>query len=1070
MAVLAALAVWPFALAAEEAAPDPARHLSLSSGRLDTATLGLETDVAAGPYALVKFPGPVTAEQYARLEAGAERIYAYVPYHAYLVKLPPTLTAKSAQNDLGAGWVGPYRPDYKVSPLISAMAASPLSAEALEAREIVMVQVFPDADLRAVEARIAELGVGEIVGARQSGYFSRIRLLAPRGQLLGACGALAEIPEVFWIDVEARRVLLNDTTIGVGQSGSVGLTPVFNEGIFGEGQVVGVLDTGIDPDMCYFRDPARGLPPINACNGGTVTDSAQRKVIAVDFLWGNECSGGISNGEWDTHDHGTHVAGTVAGDNFANPLLHDLGDGMATGAKLVIQDCGFSTDNCADCPGIGCPVVDLNPIFQQAFSQGARIHTNSWGDEENFPVKGRYTAGSQDADEFMWNHKEFLILFAAGNDGPGTGTVGSPSTGKNVVSVGATQRGSSSESMASFSSCGPTLDGRVKPDITIPGQGIVSANNDGNIATNNCGRRTMSGTSMASPAAAGLSALIRQYYTDGWYPTGDPVPSDGFTPSAALLKATLVNSGTDMANVAAIPSNCQGWGRVLLDDTLHFSGESRALFVEDDTAGFPTGSSGQERSFQLEVASGEPLKATLTWTDFPATPLADPTIVNDLDLVVTGPQATFLGNVFSNGASVPGGAADRNDTVEQVLIANPQSGTYTVTVRSFNVPAGPQPFALVVTGALSTGAPPPPPPPPGECLHEAAFGDAGGWTQGNDTCTTGDFVVGSPTLVTNGGVTTQPAGGAEGTTNAFFTAPNSSAGVDDVDGGTCEALSPLIDASGESAVEISLFYFHGQRDTGGDPSDGFTIEVLDDGQVVDTLVDVGDVTSHAAWTPVSTTLSNPGTLQIRVRATDGTASGDLVEGGIDSVRVCPSDGEPPPGGCTVDDDFESGAAGWSNDPASTCATGAYILGTPTEVVNGGVRTQVGGANSGVNAIFTAANSSAGVNDVDGGNCILRSPTFAVADASTLSVAYFHGQRDAGGDPGGDFFSLDVSTDGGATFSPIASAGDATSNAVWTNATTSIPAGSNVVLRVQCSDGPASGDLVECGIDDLSICR
>ena len=77
--------------------------------------------------------------------------------------------------------------------------------------------------------------------------------------------------------------------------------------------------------------------------------------------------------------------------------------------------------------------------------------------------------------------------------------------------------------MASFSSCGPTDDGRIKPEVTVPGSSIVSAANDGNITTNNCNTRSMSGTSMATPGAAGLTALIRQYYTDGWYPTGAAV-------------------------------------------------------------------------------------------------------------------------------------------------------------------------------------------------------------------------------------------------------------------------------------------------------------------------------------------------------------------------------------------------------------------------------------------------------------------------------------------------------------------------------------------------------------------
>jgi extracellular elastinolytic metalloproteinase len=369
--------------------------------------------------------------------------------------------------------------------------------------------------------------------------------------------------------------------------------------------------------------------------------------------------------------------------------------------------------------------------------------------------------------------------------------------------------------------------------------------------------------------------------------------------------------------------------------------------------------------------------------------------------------------------------------------------------------------------AACDGSPPPPPPPDG-CLHDATFeSGTDGWTQGADTCTTGSFVRGVPDEVVNGGVRTQVAGG-DASPNAFFTRPNTGgAGTDDVDGGTCEALSPAVDASAESAVEVSLSYFFGQRDAGGDPADGFTIEVLDDGVVVGTLATIGDVTQNAAWTPASLTVSNPGTLRLRVRATDGTATGDLVEAGVDNARICPVE----PVECTVDDGFEGGAAGWSNSGASTCSTGSYVLATPTQVSNGGVITQVGGdhtSGSG-NAIFTAQNSSAGVDDVDGGNCILGSPTWNVSQASTLSVWYFHGQRDAGGDASGDFFRLEVSTNGGASWSPVATNGDTTSNAAWTNATASIPAGSSVQLRVQCSDGPATGDLVECGIDDLSIC-
>lgn len=173
--------------------------------------------------------------------------------------------------------------------------------------------------------------------------------------------------------------------------------------------------------------------------------------------------------------------------------------------------------------------------------------------------------------------------------------------------------------------------------------------------------------------------------------------------------------------------------------------------------------------------------------------------------------------------------------------------------------------------------------------------------------------------------------------------------------------------------------------------------------------------------------------------------------------------------CTVSEDFEAGATGWYIAASSTCTTGDYVVGNPTQITNSGVVTQVGGSNSGTGSVFTASNTSAGVNDVDGGNCILGSPVWSVANASTLSVAWWHGQRDNGDDPSGDFFRLEYSLNGGSSWTTLRSKGDTTSNATWDVATASIPAGSSVTLRVQCSDGASTGDLVECGIDDVLIC-
>ncbi len=206
-----------------------------------------------------------------------------------------------------------------------------------------------------------------------------------------------------------------------------------------------------------------------------------------------------------------------------------------------------------------------------------------------------------------------------------------------------------------------------------------------------------------------------------------------------------------------------------------------------------------------------------------------------------------------------------------------------------------------------------------------------------------------------------------------------------------------------------------------------------------------------------------------------TVSNVVISGGIipptptPTPTPSPTPSPSPLPGCAVEESFESGNGGWSNDGASTCSTGDFIVGTPTAVTNGGVTTQVGGAADGASAFFTASNSSAGVNDVDGGNCIASSPSYAVTSNSTLSLSYFFGQRDAGDDSTGDFQRIEVSTNGGATFTTLVANGDSTSNASWQTASQTVPAGADVVIRAQCSDGPNAGDLVECGIDDVSIC-
>jgi len=323
---------------------------------------------------IVRFKkAPGQAEKNRLIAAGA-KVDTPLPGQAYLVTAPAGrgLSLKSVS---GVDWATPYLPQDKIAPEIAAVRAVENETEAEDV--VVLLHLFPDTNAAMVSAELSAAGL-RVEGSGGDARFGRVVLLMKPSEVASRKGELASRNDVFWVERRHRRTLQNNNSIWIGQSGMYAgeATPVFAAGIYGEGQIGAVLDTGIDADMCYFRDDALGLPPTD----GTI-DPNQRKIIGVSFLDPSEDPSDPTH--WDTQNHGTHVAGIFAGDDLATPILHDLNDGMAPGAKLVIQDAGYAADACGDLPGIGCPVTDLNPIFQEAYDKGSRVHSNSWNDNEN---------------------------------------------------------------------------------------------------------------------------------------------------------------------------------------------------------------------------------------------------------------------------------------------------------------------------------------------------------------------------------------------------------------------------------------------------------------------------------------------------------------------------------------------------------------------------------------------------------------------------------------------------------------------------------------------------------------
>ena len=525
----------------------------------------------------------------------------------------------------------------------------------------------------------------------------------------------------------------NDPTLNVLPVGT--RTTVWDRGIQGENQIVGVGDSGLAVKNCQFVDPGRPVGLVQT--GTTLNDNAHRKVIQYVAY--------ADGGAGDNEDHGTHVSGSVAG---KTPQGGKLGayDGMAPEAKLAFFDIGRPGER-----GLRVPNDLATSFFPLAYGVGAKIHTNSWGSNT-----ATYTASSRSLDRFMFDNQDFLVLVAAGNSGrDGAGSVGSPATAKSALSVGAslgTQEsfqknnvnnppcggGACTENMASFSSLGPLpSDSRLKPEVSAPGALTWSARSN-TLDVYQCPNSEQEsaqwteqqinavifptqGTSMATPTTAGNAALVRQYFTDGWYPRGSADAAQAQLPTGALLKAVLINSAQPMTGnhgnqalgggqagnlpaatgararaganiVRSRPTyaqrNLNGFGLTVLDRTLAFADSTGASVVRQDLfavgfmgdasgsglsqASLKTGDQPDEYTFTIKAAppgaGAIPFKATLVWTDAPAATSAGNALVNDLDLevTVTGPAgAPDLGTVY-----VPNGFAqsevDSINPTEQV--------------------------------------------------------------------------------------------------------------------------------------------------------------------------------------------------------------------------------------------------------------------------------------------------------------------------------------------------------------------------------------------------------------------
>ena len=723
---------------------------STRDGMPSHARWGLERaePVKSGEQAcwLVQFSGPVTDADRAALARAGGRVFDYIPNYAHIVKMTPEARAEAGKIP-GVTFTGYLQPAYRISPDLLEPQA-PLDGEE-PGRIMLTVITFDVADRAPVRDRF----LAEQAGARflSEDAIGRIFVVSvPADQSVGAAKAIANYPEVCWVERHYHSVLHNtwsrwinqsrDTT-GMGSSSGTWKSklriksaddslkmPIYRRGLYGQGQIVHVDDTGMDWDNIYTRDPG-GLKPVYDKDLDTVCEAtnAHRKIVAYNVH--------ADTFDLNSSGHGTHTTGSVAGDSMGSTHSGALSDtilaramGMAPMARIAFTDIGTTGD------GLIIP-TNRNDIYRWGYNAGARISSSSWGGTNGQPSSYNYEA--QGLDTLAWQHKDYLMFRSAGNSNTDRDSVNRPATGKNIMCVGANESGFGSGAttwaatgtttrneigdVAEFSSHGPTREGLRRPHILASGGWYIwSVDSDGNLGSNNTGYTYMGGTSMSTPTSAGLCALLRQYLTEGWYPTGIKTPGNAIaSPSGALMKALMIlstrntpgaysTSTINNTGTSNVPSQGQGWGAVVLDDALYFSGDARKLRLQ--TAQFTA--SGQSHSYTVTTGAStdtmNPFKVVMVYFDYPAALAPSDLSVNNLDLTVTIGSNTYRGNVFgTNGKSATGGSADTLNPEEVVWLLpaqakSNQTATITVTASQLNV--GPVQYSVVVGGDISTSS------------------------------------------------------------------------------------------------------------------------------------------------------------------------------------------------------------------------------------------------------------------------------------------------------------------------------------------------------------------------------
>lgn len=467
-----------------------------------------------------------------------------------------------------------------------------------------------------------------------------------------------------------------------------------------------------------------------------------------------ELTGRVTNLESpsvDLSSHATHVSGTMIASGVAAGA-----QGMSPAATLRSWD--FNNDDLE----IASEQLSADPIrvsnhsysfitgWTDSFAgsyAGCGFVTWVWYEDVAASTSedrlfGYYDDSSRDWDQIAADAPDYVMVKSAGNDrndsgaspgsmhihydsggpaGPGwycTAADSHPADGgasgydtiaggsasaKNIITVGAVSditggyTGPGDVSLAGFSGAGPTDDGRIKPDVVANGISLYSST-----AGSNGSYANYSGTSMSSPNVSGSIGLLSEH--------AENLFGVGFSFRSSTIKGLVIHTA-DESGSSAGPDYMHGWGLLNTGSAVQLmsaeaapgsAGHIYELTLDD----------GETETLELYSDGTGPLKVTIAWIDPPGTPPAftvDPAdlmLVNDLDLRLVH-QSSSAHQPWVLDPASPSNAATTGDNfrdnLEQVMVASPASGLYTVSVshKSSLEDGASQPFSLIVSGNVA---------------------------------------------------------------------------------------------------------------------------------------------------------------------------------------------------------------------------------------------------------------------------------------------------------------------------------------------------------------------------------